>query len=296
MQPIEQVQREFFRALLLPLRGSSRKVTELATSSEGHAEEFFEIADAIIKPGMHLSSAERLELYHRQYWFRILDSLAEDFPLLRRMCGEPVFWDLIEAYLLSRPSRSFTLRHLGEGFAEFLDSSPLLNDQQQLWFGSIARMEYAYMESFEALQSAVPEPDDLQAGVIELQHHVRLLRLPVPADFCREWPDFSAAADCEIQEVWIAVWRELSGRSLQVRVDPAEAVILQKLQTGIKLAVLFDELPDPQPSAGDITRWFAAWQSHGWLGVQGIQGKDELDASIGWQGLDRMSSQAVRME
>ncbi|MBU6327282.1 MAG: putative DNA-binding domain-containing protein [Verrucomicrobia bacterium] len=166
----------------LPLRGSSRKVTELATSSEGHAEEFFQIADAIIKPGMHLSSAERLELYHRQYWFRILDSLAGDFPLPLQICGEPLFWDFFEVHLLCRPSRSFTLRHLGEGIAEFLDSTSLLNEQQQLWFGSSARMGCACMESFEALQSAVPDPDDLQDGVIELQEHVRLLDLPMPAD------------------------------------------------------------------------------------------------------------------
>ena len=113
MSNLDELQREFFRALLLPLRGSSRNSTELSPSDEGHSPEFFRIADEIIKPGPSLTSAERLELYHRQYWFRILDSLAEDFPVLRKMAGDGIFWELIEGYLLGRPSRSFTLRHLG---------------------------------------------------------------------------------------------------------------------------------------------------------------------------------------
>ncbi|RYD17296.1 MAG: DUF2063 domain-containing protein, partial [Verrucomicrobiaceae bacterium] len=181
MPDLDGLQREFFRALLLPLRGSSRISTELAPSEEGHSPEFFQIADDIIKPGPSLTSAERLELYHRQYWFRILDSLAEDFPVLRRMAGDEMFWELVEAYLVERPSRSFTLRHLGEAFSDFIGGSPLLDETRSQWFGSVARIEYAFMECFESAESAIPGGDDLADAVIELQEHVKLLHLPVPA-------------------------------------------------------------------------------------------------------------------
>ncbi len=296
MSKLDHLQREFFKALLLPLRGSSRNSTELAPTDEGHAPEFFEIADDIIKPGPELSAAERLELYHRQYWFRILDSLAEDFPVLRRMAGDALFWELIEAYLLVRPSESFTLRHLGEAFADHIESAPSLNESRREWFSAIARIEYAFMKCFECGQSALPEPEDLADSVIELQEHVQLLRLPYPADLCWEWPDFEPAASINPEFVHVAVWREPSGRSRQERVEAAELPLLSKLREGIRLDALFDELPDPGPSEDDITRWFAKWQGHRWLGVRGKEGTQELDRGIGWEGMDRMSSQAVAME
>jgi len=36
-----------------------------------------ELAAAFIKPNDRLSSFERLEIYNRQYWFRVLDCLYE---------------------------------------------------------------------------------------------------------------------------------------------------------------------------------------------------------------------------
>jgi hypothetical protein len=296
MPDLDELQRGFFRALLLPLRGSSRISTELSASDEGHSPEFFRIADEIIKPGPSLTSAERLELYHRQYWFRILDSLAEDFPVLRRMAGDGVFWELIEAYLLERPSRSFTLRHLGEAFAEFIEISPLLDPLRRTWFSSVAKTEYAFMECFESAQGALPEAQDLANEVIELQEHVKLLHLPVPADLCWDWSDFSTGSASELGAVDVAVWREPSGRSRHERVAASEVSLLIRLKSGIRLDALFESLPEPSPTEEEITLWFAKWHGHRWLGVQGKQGKQELDPTGGWDGLDRMSSQAVSME
>ncbi len=296
MSKLDHVQREFFKALLLPLRGSSRTSTELAPSDESHAPEFFQIAAEIIKPGPELSAAERLELYHRQYWFRILDSLAEDFPVLRRMAGDALFWELIEAYLLERPSQSFTLRHLGEAFADHIGNSHQLDENRRECFGAIARIEYAFMKCFECGQSALPEAEDLAGSVIELQEHVQLLRLPYPADLCWEWPDFDPAEAVAPEVIHVAVWREPSGRSRQERLEAAEVPLLSRLLEGIRLDELFDELPEPTPSEDDITRWFAKWQGHRWLGVRGKEGEQELDRGIGWEGMDRMSSQAIAME
>lgn len=295
MPPPEPWQQEFFRALTMPLRGASRRATELNPCAEGHSAEFFAIADKWIKPGVALSGAERLELYHRQYWYRLLDSLAEDFPLLRRMAGDELFWDLIEEYLIERPSQSFTLRHLGEAFALFLENSPRLDHLQQPWFSAIARIEYAHMESFEAIQSALPQPDDLEKHIIALQDHLRLIEIPVPADLCQEWDDFSPASTTPQQPVWIAVWRHATGRSEWMRVESAEAHFLNCLRNGVYLAEFFSQLPEPHPDPTILSQWFKDWQSRGWLGVKGVLGEQTLDATISWQGKDAMSSQAMPM-
>jgi hypothetical protein len=39
-----------------------------------------DVAAEFIKPNDRLSSFERLEIYNRQYWFRVLDCLYDDYP------------------------------------------------------------------------------------------------------------------------------------------------------------------------------------------------------------------------
>jgi len=150
------------------------------------------------------------------------------------------------------------------------------------------------MECFECAQSAIPEAADLADEEIELQEHVKRIHLHVPADLCWDWEDFQGST--EEHPVHIAVWREPSGRSRQERLEPGEIPLLERLQQGVRIASLFDSLPDPEPSEEEITRWFAKWQGHGWLGVRGKHGKQELGPDGAWEGMDRMGSQAVAMD
>ena len=96
-----------------------------------------------------LEARERLELYHRQYWFRLLDSIDEDFPALKRLLGKENFWRLIEAYLEPVPSRSFTLRHLGSGLADFMTVNPGLAGGHPVQAAELAQLEYALCDIFE---------------------------------------------------------------------------------------------------------------------------------------------------
>ena len=49
------------------------------------------VADSFIKPNDRLTSFERLEIYNRVYWFRVLDCLYDDYPGLRAVLGERKF-------------------------------------------------------------------------------------------------------------------------------------------------------------------------------------------------------------
>ena len=48
-------------------------------------------ADAIIRPNDRLTSFERLEIYNRQYWFRLYSCFEEDFPGLQAILGRAQF-------------------------------------------------------------------------------------------------------------------------------------------------------------------------------------------------------------
>ena len=77
-------------------------------------------AAEFIKPNDRLSSFERLEIYNRQYWFRLLDCLYEDYPGLHAVLGDRKFLKLATAYLSRYPSDSFALQELGSRLEVFL--------------------------------------------------------------------------------------------------------------------------------------------------------------------------------
>lgn len=300
MRPLDEIQREFFSALQMPLRGKSRASTELAPCDEGHSPVFLAKAEALMKPGSNLSSAERLELYHRQYWFRLLDSVAEDFPVLQKMAGDETFWKLIEAYLSALPSTSFTLRHLGGRMADFLAGWDGLDETRQRWFSALARIEYAYMEIYEAAEwEPVPKERFLDAE-LALQPHVILLELPVPADDCAEWEDFSPDDE---QPVYLAVWRGESGAHAQCRLDGIEFILLKRLQKQGTLESFFAEPTEREPTSEEISRWFSSWQQRNWIALAPTDDIESFltpirrrERDIDWSGVDKMGSQARAME
>src|SRR5439155_24117779 len=108
------------------------------------------VADAFIKPNDRLTSFERLEIYNRQYWFRIIDCFYDDYPGLRAVLGERKFSKLCRVYLAKYPSTSFTLRNLGQHLERFLrekSHGPMALD--------MARLEWARVVAFDGAAEPV---------------------------------------------------------------------------------------------------------------------------------------------
>src|SRR5246127_5615921 len=107
------------------------------------------VAASFIAPNSRLSAFERLEIYNRQYWFRVLGALAEDFPALRAVVGARAFEALCIAYLTAHPSRSFTLRNLGSKLADWLAANPQFTGRRHRLAIDVVRIEWAFIEAFD---------------------------------------------------------------------------------------------------------------------------------------------------
>ncbi len=83
-----------------------------------------ELAESYVKPNDRLTSFERLEIYNRQYWFRTIAAVSEDFPALAAVLGSKRFDSLVLAYLKENSSTSFTLRDLGARLPQWLEDHP----------------------------------------------------------------------------------------------------------------------------------------------------------------------------
>lgn len=107
-------------------------------------------AKEIIKPNDRLTAFERLEIYNRQYWFRILDGLSDDFPGLRAVLGDRRFNKLSQHYLTDCPSRSFTMRDLGSRLENWLAKRPQYAPGRLQLALDMVRLEWAEIEAFDA--------------------------------------------------------------------------------------------------------------------------------------------------
>jgi len=145
-----------------------------------------DLAASYITPNPLLSSFERLEIYNRQYWFRLIDAVSEDFPALNAMLGAKRFKALVLAYIRENPSTSWTLRDLGGKLPDWLPGHPEFTGKRHLLAIDIARLEWAYVGAFDGKKVDPLGAEDIQGlgpdARIMLQPHIQLLELKYPVD------------------------------------------------------------------------------------------------------------------
>jgi hypothetical protein len=115
-----------------------------------------------IRPSRHLRPKERVAIYTRMYFARLLECMQSDYPSVAQIAGERGFEKLVRNYLLRHPSRHYSLNPLGARLPEYLSGSvrvrkrPLLRD--------VAALELLMTQVFDANESPVLKPSDL-AGI-----------------------------------------------------------------------------------------------------------------------------------
>ena len=176
-----EIQRRFTEALTTPLN-SEEGINDRTSGGESMQQ----VVEEIVKPNDRLSSVERLEIYSRSYWFRILSSLNEDFVGLRAVVGDEKFDALAQAYLTENPSRTFTLRNLGSRLEAWLRANPKYTHPHEQLALDMVRLEWADTESFDAFEEPALTLDDIsrlgEDPKLQLQPHVLLLDLHFPVD------------------------------------------------------------------------------------------------------------------
>jgi hypothetical protein len=284
------LQKAVARAVMHPLSRNERmgRRGPGGESMEGYAGRY-------IKPNSRLTSFERLEIYNRQYWFRVLGSMAEDFPGLRAILGERRFDDMCRAYLRECPSRSFTLRNLGSRLEAWLRRNPQWIRGQKVLALDMARLEWADIEAFDGVAEPVLRLEGL-AGVslselrLQIQPYVQLLDLRYPVDDLvlqvrndDDGSDFASNAIAEGREpakvqavmalppkkIFLVVHR-IDFSVYFRRIAREEYAILSALRAGksiagaIELAFSGSSIPEFN-RAGYVRHSFETWAALGWF-------------------------------
>jgi hypothetical protein len=254
------------------------------------------IAEEIVKPNDRLTSVERLEIYNRVYWFRLLSSLAEDFPGLREVIGQEAFDKVLLGYLTEMPSVSYTLRDLGSRLENWLRAHPELISSNERMALDMVRLEWADIEAFDAAEYPVLTQDELASlgedPVFHLQPYLQLLDLAYPVDELllkvreTEEPETDISSNVVMMDhsesaprkrlplprskkIFLAVHRQENMVYFK-RLKPEGFALLRALQQGQPLSQAIETSVNWSGKKLEIVMeqlhdWFANWSQLGWF-------------------------------
>ena len=261
------------------------------------------VAAEFVKPNSLLTSVERLEIYARSYWFRVLDCLYEDYPGVRAILGERRFMKLATAFLAEFPSASFSLRNLGSRLPAFIARQPALAGARMALAAEMACFEWAQVVAFDG-QSLPPltQEDIIAAGPgrlrVALQPYLTVMECAYPVDefvlalkerdtalrgeasnTLTEMPSSKAAPRPRLPRpgrMFVAIHRQ-DNMIFFKRLEPEAYAILTALRDGRTLAAACaSALREAEPAidwASRVQEWFRVWQALGWFCRRNIRGR-----------------------
>ncbi len=113
--------------------------------------------EQLLEPSSRLSGTQRLAIYQRSYYLRLLKCMREQFPALCHALGEELFNDFAYQYLQALPSVSYTLYELGRRFPGYLEANRpdagQPDEQRESWVDfmvDLARYEFQLFAMFDA--------------------------------------------------------------------------------------------------------------------------------------------------
>jgi len=201
------------------------------------------------RPSPALSSAERLSIYHRQYWFRLFTVLQGLYPLTARLVGYWHFNEFAAYHLVKRPPRGFDIDAIGDDFEaslaeQLLERETVVTDSHRC-LEAAAVLDAARVDAAFHRVTRAPRSEPLRPGPADAPRFVdSCLRLsPSVAIFHERWQlaerrmafvEQHDDTQIELGERWAAprhwlLTRQTSKLGL-LELEPREAELLTLLQ------------------------------------------------------------------
>ncbi len=255
--------------------------------------------ERVVTRSQALTAIERLEIYNRAYFARLLECLREEYSVLAAALGNELFDSFAIGYLEANPSQSYTLSRLGEKFPEFLaqtrptlggalvplsGSSPVDTGQTADWpefMIDLARIERAINEVFDGpgvegrplLDGArlfAFSPERWSETRLVCVPCLRVMRLSHPVnDYFSAIRRGEKPAIPDPAPAHLAIARR-DYRVLRYPLEPAQHELLRVLLDGetvgtaIERAAAVSPLTDAQ-LAGALREWFRYWTAEGFF-------------------------------
>jgi len=231
-------------------------------------------ASRLVTPSSRLSSLERLEIYRRSYHARLIECLADDYPVLQETLGQETFEALCRAYIHEHPSTEPSLNRFGRHMADLCRRHPLSAPD---FAADLAALEWAIVVAIHAPTAPALTAQDLARISIESWPEIRLVPNPSLGVHTFDYPVnayLSArrrgeeAALPAPRHCAVAVYR--GERSIwRLELTPPMVALVEALSRGETLgeslslvAAQLEGVPEAE-AARNVTAWFSHAVSSG---------------------------------
>jgi hypothetical protein len=235
--------------------------------------------ERVVLPSPRLSSGERLDIYRQAYRARLVECLADDYPVLQHALGKTSFESLCHAYIDRHPSRSPNLNFFGRHMAGFCREAGWSGNERADLSADLATLEWAMVEVLHAAPAARLSLDELASVAPAAWARARF----TPSATVRVF-EFGYPVGAYLQSVRIGEEPEVPGPGWSAtavfrdgatiwRMDLSRAMhtLLRSLFQGDSLGTAFDALATTglvtDEQGPEVMRWFRDWVGHGIFGA-----------------------------
>lgn len=230
----------------------------------------------IIKPSTALNSFSLLQIYHQQYWWRIIDFLDNMYPLLVRLLGKENFESKLAIPFFSHlKPKDWRLLFICDNFIKWLKNFPFISCEQL----ESAILDNAYYKAYLS-DFIVPKTNtiDIHAPFI-LQDCISVLSFQTKICEYREemlkqsseyWNNHPLPT-LEKKRMFYIVYRNPYENTKYEVIDFFQFEILSKLKKGTSIEYLSKWLKEAFSDEEQIyistklVEWFQKWTKKQWL-------------------------------
>lgn len=248
-----------------------------------------EEAAKYIIPSPTLLPHQRMQIYNQQYWWRLLNTLHDNFPLVTRLFGRHAFNEKIGIpYLLIYPPNHWSLSALGERLPKWVEEYYREPDQSLVLNSS--HLDWAFMASCIAPHFPVPKftqmiqenPESMASQIFYLQPHISLFTwnydlFTFRTNFLKQdddyWMDHRFPALPKGKKYFFALYRNIHNKLAWREIKKEEFILLQRFKMGTSITDVCEYIESQEPSiyeyaVNHLQQWLQEWAQAGFLTLQ----------------------------
>jgi hypothetical protein len=241
-----------------------------------------EEAPLYIAPSHTLQPAQRIELYNQQYWWRLLNTLQEVYPLVLRLFGYHDFNQSIGIpYLVKYPPCHWSLVVLGDYLPQWVQEEYRASDRQLIL--DATKIDHAFnacfiAPAFEKIND-VGNAEALLSQTLYLQPYVQLFSMDYHLfqfrkEFLLQEPEYWIENDfpklARERTYYFVLYRNRNNDLCWNEISEGEYRLLSQFRQGTSIdnacqwlewqsGTLYEE------AHKHLHLWFQEWTARGWL-------------------------------
>jgi len=222
-------------------------------------------AEALREP-LEKRQKEGLEVYHQQYWWRLLKTLQDNFPMVTRLFGYKSFnREIAEPYLMHHPPSHWALCQLGQTLPQWLQEHYQQSDRELVI--QSAKLDAACGKTFWCAQKPTPIfTEEITQTKLWLQPHCKLFLHKIDLCLFREqllkqevdYYNRNPFPKIEPGPCYSLIFRNPKNAVVFERLSTAQYLLLSHFQKGDCIEEACAHLEQNYPEA-DVGLWFHKW-------------------------------------